>query len=123
MQRLRSLLVAPLCSLLLCLLLLSVLACSDEPEAEPLEVDVATTRALVQGPVVGYVGSHGSHAWRGIPFAKPPQGELRWRAPRPPAPWIGTREALAQSAACPQFASPFGGANGEKAGAPTGSED
>ncbi|NPT60862.1 carboxylesterase/lipase family protein [Paraburkholderia elongata] len=32
-------------------------------------------------------------AFRGIPFASPPIGDLRWRAPRPPAAWTGLRDA------------------------------
>lgn len=31
--------------------------------------------------------------WRGIPYASPPVGEWRWRAPRPPRPWSGVRAA------------------------------
>ena len=36
----------------------------------------------------------GVHAFRGIPFAQPPVGERRWRAPESPAPWAGVRDAL-----------------------------
>ena len=31
--------------------------------------------------------------WRGIPYAQPPVGDLRWRAPRPAPPWEGTWKA------------------------------
>ena len=30
--------------------------------------------------------------FRGIPYAKPPVGELRWKAPQPAEPWEGVRE-------------------------------
>lgn len=42
--------------------------------------------------------------WLGIPYAAPPVGDLRWRAPQPVVPWQGTREARSFSAACSQTA-------------------
>jgi para-nitrobenzyl esterase len=41
----------------------------------------------------------------GIPYAAPPVGDLRWRAPRPPVPWTGIKEAEEFGPACPQAAS------------------
>ena len=35
----------------------------------------------------------GVAVFRGLPFAAPPVGDLRWRAPRPPAKWSGVRAA------------------------------
>lgn len=45
---------------------------------------------------------NGSHLFRGIPFAAPPVGELRWRPPQPVIPWKGVREASDQPASCVQ---------------------
>ena len=75
------------------------------------------------GDVVGYTGRYGSHVWLGIPYAEPPVGERRWRAPAPPATWSGTREALAFGAHCSQLASAFGGVDDVPAGVVSGSED
>jgi para-nitrobenzyl esterase len=41
-------------------------------------------------------------AYKGIPFAAPPVGELRWRAPQPPKPWQGVRKADQFGPNCPQ---------------------
>ncbi|WP_441235522.1 carboxylesterase/lipase family protein [Bradyrhizobium sp. 930_D9_N1_4] len=38
--------------------------------------------------------ANGVYAFKGIPYAAPPVGPLRWCAPRPPAPWDGVRDAL-----------------------------
>ena len=46
------------------------------------------------GKVRGTEIADGVLAWRGIPYAAPPAGELRLRVPRPPAPWAGVRDAL-----------------------------
>jgi para-nitrobenzyl esterase len=73
--------------------------------------------------VVGFRGAYGAHTWLGIPFARAPVGELRWRAPQPTEPWEGIHEATAFGSACSQYATALGGSDGSKAGEPTGSED
>jgi para-nitrobenzyl esterase len=40
--------------------------------------------------------------YRGIPFAQPPVGALRWAAPQPLPPWPGVRSATSFGAICPQ---------------------
>ena len=46
------------------------------------------------GLVKGTTSSDGRiRIFKGIPFAAAPVGELRWQAPRPAAPWEGTRDA------------------------------
>src|SRR5665213_1600649 len=49
---------------------------------------VMTEYGLVQG-----VSEDGLTVYRGIPFAAPPVGDLRWRAPQPAAKWEGVRQA------------------------------
>ncbi|EHP9011237.1 carboxylesterase/lipase family protein, partial [Salmonella enterica subsp. enterica serovar Infantis] len=44
------------------------------------------------GKIVGVVQEE-IHIWRGIPYAAPPIGELRWRAPQPVTPWHDVRQA------------------------------
>ncbi len=40
--------------------------------------------------------------YRGLPFAAPPIGELRWRPPQPPKPWSGVRDATSFLSSAPQ---------------------
>jgi para-nitrobenzyl esterase len=101
----------------------SIAGCGDEPQASPI-ADPLAERVTLQGPVIGFSDPMtGAHVWRGLPFAQPPVGEQRWRAPRPPLPWDGTRAALQHGPVCVQFAGPSGGPDGESAGSVVGSED
>ncbi|HUO21258.1 MAG TPA: carboxylesterase family protein [Caulobacteraceae bacterium] len=45
---------------------------------------------------------HGGAVFKGIPFAAPPVGDLRWREPQPVIPWTGVRRAVEYGNACAQ---------------------
>ncbi len=59
----------------------------------------------VQGEVRGSVAD-GVHAFLGLPYAAPPFGANRLRAPRPVVPWDGVRDATTYGPAVPQVAPP-----------------
>ncbi|GAA4339369.1 para-nitrobenzyl esterase [Variovorax defluvii] len=90
-------------------------------------------RQTVAGKVEGVDDSAGSGTWwwKGIPFAQPPVGPLRWRAPVAPSPWTGVRQAREFGPACLQNGRLFGpGANNRydatiagTLNTPVGSED
>ena len=65
-------------------------------------------RALVEtksGKLQG-VYEDGLHVFKGIPYAAPPVGELRWMPPQPVQPWSGTRSAAKFEPICPQDTTP-----------------
>lgn len=61
--------------------------------------DVACT---AQGAVRGVVDGD-LLAFKGIPYARPPVGPLRWRPPAAPAAWTGIRDGSRFGAMCPQI--------------------
>jgi para-nitrobenzyl esterase len=63
--------------------------------------DSIADRATTLGPVTG-VESSGALAFKGIPYARPPVGALRWKAPVEPEPWTGTLQATKFGNACLQ---------------------
>ncbi|WP_375396684.1 carboxylesterase/lipase family protein [uncultured Sphingomonas sp.] len=72
------------------------------PAAAPA-VDVVTR----SGAVHGSASDAGIIAFKGIPYAAPPVGPLRWRAPQPAAKWAMPRDATRFGTPC--FASPLPG--------------
>lgn len=62
----------------------------------------AILRANVTGGVVEGVLSNDVASFKGIPFAAPPVGSLRWKAPEAVVPWTGTRKADAFAPPCAQ---------------------
>jgi para-nitrobenzyl esterase len=79
-------------------------AADDEQPLAGTSIECATT----EGPVRGY-WHKGTWHFRGIPYAQPPVGARRWRAPLPPAARGAVFDAGAWGPACPQAGqgSPF----------------
>ncbi len=81
---------------------------SGEPGADGPGLVVETASGRVQGAAVddGRGPAGDVLVFRGIPYAAPPVGDLRWRPPRPPASWEGVRGALESGAPCWQGITP-----------------
>jgi para-nitrobenzyl esterase len=76
-----------------------------EPSVRPV---VTTTAGKIAGDA-----STAIRVFRGIPFAAPPVGELRWALPQPVAPWKDVRDATRFGAPCPVPAGLTQGAKGD----------
>jgi para-nitrobenzyl esterase len=90
---------------------------------DQMAVDPTSERSIAQGRLVGFVDQENTHAWLGIPYAKAPVGELRWRAPRPAEAWQGLFKALNFARYCTQIANPSVSLNMIEWGKASGSED
>ncbi|MXX61796.1 MAG: carboxylesterase family protein [Holophagales bacterium] len=96
-------------AVILCPMAIAMVGC--EPAAEPGTGGpglVETSYGRVEGAEVddGRGPAGDVLAFRGIPYAAPPVGDLRWRPPEPPASWDGVRPALESGAPCWQAISP-----------------
>jgi para-nitrobenzyl esterase len=54
------------------------------------------------GRVSGYEATATTWQFLGIPYAKPPLGDLRWKPPQPPTAWTGVRDTIAWGDQSPQ---------------------
>jgi len=61
-----------------------------------------TVRARTTAGIVEGFTRDGVNRWRSIPYARPPVGRLRFRAPRPPLPWSGVRHCHGFTNCAPQ---------------------
>ncbi len=83
-----------LCALAAGLLLAApVISMAADPLAIKTEQGKAHGKTINDGKV---------RAWMGLPYAAPPVGDLRWKAPQPPAKWTGERDATNYGAHCAQ---------------------
>ena len=71
------------------------------PGARRCVAEVRSHAVVETGELDGDI-EDGLRVFEGIPYAAPPVGELRWRAPKPPLPWTGARQAKGFGHACPQ---------------------
>ena len=95
-------------------------ACSHEatqgtaPVTAARAASPASPAISVPSPVVTFesgtvrgVIADGIESFKGIPYAAPPTGNLRWQPPQPPTPWSGVREATAFVHDCAQQPFPY----------------
>jgi len=94
------------------------------------EESAALLRQTVAGKVEGIeaesaLGNEAvrTWAWLGIPYAQPPVGELRWKAPKQPGAWEGVREAKKFGPICTQYSGLMASMNCGEMGKLIGSED
>ncbi len=70
---------------LFCLICMTI----DAQDNNSFDVQVATQNGKIEG---NYDTKTGIQRYFGIPFAKPPVGNLRWKAPQPPDNWTGVKQ-------------------------------
>ena len=80
-------------------------ACFDSDDDLP-----PTVRETAFGQIEGSDDSTstGTYAWKGVPFAKPPVGALRWKAPVDPDAWTTARATRKFANACVQYGRIYG---------------
>lgn len=88
------------------------LASGASQAAEPVKVKIDS------GTLVGS-SDDGVNLFKGVPFAKPPVGALRWRAPQKPDAFKGEFQATSFALPCPQPVNADGSANGGGVSGPT----
>ncbi len=91
-------------TLAVCLVLIGFLILAGCAQKGP-DTGASTTDALVVKTDAGSVAGTQQgdlRVFTGIPFAAPPTGDLRWKAPAPVQPWEGVKETKVFSPACPQ---------------------
>jgi para-nitrobenzyl esterase len=79
-------------------LFVSIMVTQNASVADASNLVVQTKSGAVQGVNVGSVNQ-----WRGIPYAAPPVGNLRWKPPSPLAPWAGVRDGSEFGSHCIQL--------------------
>jgi para-nitrobenzyl esterase len=79
------------------ILLLLLMTLTLHVQAAVLRPEVQLGAGKLQGAIEGNM-----QAFKGIPYAAPPVGELRWRPPQAAQAWTGMHDASQFGPACPQ---------------------
>ncbi|XP_026749627.2 esterase FE4-like [Galleria mellonella] len=90
-------------TVVLCAALFVRLSTSSQ-DKQPVNDPIVTVReGKLRGSVHTLVDGSTSYSFKGIPYAEPPIGKLRFKDPLPPKSWKGIREAVNHGSVCPQF--------------------
>src|SRR5262245_16391719 len=79
-----------------------VLAGQIQESAKASSSGAAPIVTVTGGQIRGVMLEKGGAVFKGIPYAQPPVGDLRWREPMPVKPWSGIRDATAFGPPCAQ---------------------
>ena len=90
-----------------CSRVLIVAALAVSALTRPMTAAGTSDQAKVDAGVLKGAVDNGVMSFKGIPFAAPPVGDLRWKPPQPVTPWTGVRPATAYGSDCMQL--PFPG--------------
>jgi len=82
----------------------SASASSAKDEGTSLRWSGGTLVSVKGGKLRGLPVNRDVLVWKGIPYAEPPIGELRWKAPMDAAPWEGIRRCCSYGPECVQYA-------------------
>ncbi|MGD9160815.1 MAG: carboxylesterase family protein, partial [Desulfobacteraceae bacterium] len=97
------------CFLVLLILVLFTFSCdSSSQKTEVIKASPVTTTVEVTGGTIEGLEQDGILIYKGIPFAAPPVGDLRWKAPAPVKPWTGIKKSDAFCDACMQTSGAMG---------------
>ncbi|KAG6440817.1 hypothetical protein O3G_MSEX001463 [Manduca sexta] len=76
--------------------------CGSLGTAQHTNMKVQVEQGWLEGEKLESVTGDSYYSFKGIPYAEPPVGKLRFKAPRPPLPWDGVRPAKEHGNVCPQ---------------------